>query len=276
MNILITGASGQLGLALRKELTQHEIIGVDLPDHDISDKKIVNELMAEHKPDLLINSAAYTNVDGCAKEPEAAYKANALGPQNLALACLEHGTSMVQVSTNEVFDGTHPAGYEEWRTHNPINPYGKSKTAGEFNVRSILPQHYIVRTAWLYASTGRNFIHAIMNRAKDTGKVSVVTDEIGNPTYAKDLAMAIGQLVETGRYGTYHFVNSGACSRWEFANEILKLAGIEAENAPILSSAFKRASTPPPYGALHNINGAQAGIVLRPWQDALAEFIAEM
>ena len=113
MNILITGASGQLGLALRKELTQHEIIGVDLPDHDISDKKIVNELMAEHKPDLLINSAAYTNVDGCAKDPEAAYKANAFGPQNLALACLEHGTSMVQVSTNEVFDGTDPAGYEE-------------------------------------------------------------------------------------------------------------------------------------------------------------------
>ena len=276
MNILITGAQGQLGLALRKELHKHEIIGVDLPDHDISDKKVVDELMAEHKPNLLINSAAYTNVDGCAKDPELAYKANALGPQNLAMACLEQGTPMVQVSTNEVYAGNNPAGYEEWMPYSPINPYGKSKAAGEFNVRSILPQHYIVRTAWLYASTGRNFIHAIMNRAKETGKVSVVTDEIGNPTWAKDLAKAIGQLVETGRYGTYHFVNSGSCSRWEFANEILKLAGIKAENAPILSSEVKRASTPPPYGVLHNINGSQAGIVLRPWQDALAEFIAEM
>lgn len=276
MNILITGANGQLGLALRKELTNHEIIGVDLPGHDISNKEIVDEVMAEAKPDLLINCAAYTNVDGCAKDPEAAYQANALGPHNLALACQQNGTALVHVSTNEVFDGSDPAGYEEWMPLSPINPYGKSKAAGEFNVRSILPQHYIVRTAWLYASTGRNFIHAIMNRAKETGQVSVVTDEIGNPTWAKDLAMAIGQLVETGRFGTYHFVNSGSCSRWEFANEILKLAGIEAENRPILSSEFKRASTPPPYGALHNINGAQVGITLRPWQEALAEFISEM
>ncbi|MEM8860220.1 MAG: sugar nucleotide-binding protein, partial [Chloroflexota bacterium] len=129
------------------------------------------------------------------------------------------------------------------------------------------------RTAWLYASSGRNFIHAIMNRAKDSGKVRVVTDEIGNPTWAKDLAAAIGQLIETQRYGTYHFVNSGSCSRWEFANEILRLAGIEATNEPILSSEFKRASNPPPFGVLHNINGAQAGITLRSWQEALAEYI---
>lgn len=275
MNILITGANGQLGLALQKELREHELIGVDLPTHDISDKKVVDALVGDNKPDLLINSAAYTNVDGCAKDTVTAYKANALGPQNLALACLEHGTPMVHVSTNEVFDGSKPEGFDEWMPLNPINPYGKSKAAGEFNVRSILPRHFIVRTAWLYASTGRNFIHAIMNRAKDTGQVRVVTDEIGSPTWAKDLAAAIGQLVETGRYGTYHFVNSGSCSRWEFANEILRMAGIEATNEPILSSEFKRASTPPPFGVIHNINGAQAGITLRPWQEALAEYLEE-
>ncbi|MEM8862559.1 MAG: NAD(P)-dependent oxidoreductase, partial [Chloroflexota bacterium] len=190
MNILITGAQGQLGLALQSELKDHEIIGVDLPTHDISDKKMVNSLIGDNKPDILLNCAAYTNVDGSAKDPATAYKANALGPQNLALACLEHGTPMVHVSTNEVFDGSDPAGYEEWMPLHPINPYGKSKAAGEFNVRSILPQHFIVRTAWLYASSGRNFIHAIMNRAKDSGKVRVVTDEIGNPTWAKDLAAA--------------------------------------------------------------------------------------
>lgn len=273
MKIIIAGGNGQIGQALQAALNNHDLISVDLPEVDISNKTAVFDLITAEQPAVVINSAAYTNVDGCAQNPALAYQANALGPQNLALACLETGADLLHISTNEVFDGRNPHGYEEWMPLNPINPYGKSKAAGEFNVRSILPRHYIVRPAWVYSAIGRNFVHAILQRGRETGQVRVVTDEIGNPTYASDVAQAIAQLIETKHYGTYHFVNQGACSRWEFANEVLRLAGIKATNEPILGSEFKRASTPPPFGALHNIAGAAIGITLRPWQEALQEFI---
>jgi dTDP-4-dehydrorhamnose reductase len=277
MHILITGGNGQLGQALQKALVGHTAVAVDLPHHDISDKATVHNLIQTHQPDLIINSAAYTNVDGCVSNPQLAFQANAHGPHNLALACLAHGLPLVHISTNEVFSGDNPAGYDEWMPLNPRNAYGRSKAAGEFNVRHTLPQHYIVRTAWLYASTGRNFIHAILGRARETGQLRVVTDEIGNPTWAQDLAEAIAQLIQTGQYGTYHFVNEGACSRWAFANEIVRLAGLEGVvNEPILSNEFKRASSPPPFGGLHNNNGRALGIVPRPWQEALAAFITTL
>lgn len=157
----------------------------------------------------------------------------------------------------------------------PRNPYGRSKAAAEAHVRALLGRAYIVRTAWLYAPGGRNFIHAILRRARETGTVRVVTDEVGNPTYAPDLAAAIAQLIATRQYGTYHFVNSGACSRWAFANEILRQAGVAATNVPILSSAYPRASTPPPFAALHNRAGAALGITLRPWPEALADYLRD-
>ncbi|MEJ2751015.1 MAG: sugar nucleotide-binding protein, partial [Anaerolineae bacterium] len=136
---------------------------------------------------------------------------------------------------------------------NPCNPYGRSKAAAEFHVRSLLSRYYIVRFSWLFAPGGRNFIHAILDRARSTGQLRVVTDEVANPTYVKDLAEAIAQLIETQQYGTYHLPNSGACSRWEFANEIVRLAGLEnVVNTPILSTEFVRPSTPPPYCALKN------------------------
>ncbi|MCB8967656.1 MAG: dTDP-4-dehydrorhamnose reductase [Ardenticatenaceae bacterium] len=276
MKVLLTGDRGQLGTALRATLTDHDVTGFDLPEVDITVKEALFTAVSAAKPDVIIHCAAYTNVDGCAKDPALAYRANGLGTQNVALACLEFGAEMVHVSTNEVFAGDRPDGYEEWMTMNPVNAYGRSKAAAEFHVRNILPRHYITRTAWLYAPGGRNFIHAILNRARDTGQVRVVVDEVGNPTYANDLAQAIAQLIETHQYGTYHFVNSGATSRWEFANEILRQAGLETiVNTPILSKEFKRASTPPPYAALHNIAGQAIGITLRSWQAALAAYVQE-
>lgn len=274
MRILITGGSGQLGQALQNELTNHKLFAFTRAELDITDNEAVFTAVSTTSPHILIHCAAYTNVDGCAKDPDYAYTVNGLGTQNVALACQKFGVTMVHISTNEVFAGDNPAGYEEWMPRNPANPYGRSKAAGEVHVQNLLNHYYIVRPAWLYAPHGRNFIHAILDRARQTGQLRVVADEVGNPTYCKDVAIAIGQLIQTEQYGIYHFVNSGCCSRWAFANEILRLAGLsDVTNTPILGKEFKRPSTPPPYCALHNIAGKAIGIELRPWQEALEEYL---
>jgi dTDP-4-dehydrorhamnose reductase len=274
MKILITGILGQLGTVLQTALNGHKISGVDLPEVDITDRDGLFTAVSQTNPDLIIHTAAYTDVDGCARDPALAYKVNGLGTQNIALACQKFGAEMLHISSNEVFSGDRLDGYEEWMPLNPGNPYGRSKAASEFHVRSILNRYYIVRLSWLYAPGGRNFIHAILNRARETGQLRVVTDEVANPTYVKDLAEALTKLISTHQYGTYHLVNGGACSRWAFANEILRLAGLnEVVNTPILSQEFKRPSTPPPYAALDNIAGKAIGIELRPWQEALAEYL---
>ncbi len=274
MQILLTGVKGQLGRELSGALSGHNVTGIDLPEVDITQREAILAAIEESTADIVIHCAAYTDVDGCARDPQLAYRVNGLGTQNVALACLQTATEMVHISTNEVFDGLNPNGYEEWMAINPQNAYARSKAAAELHVRQLLSRAYIVRTAWAYAPGGRNFVHAILKHARDKGAVRVVTDEIGNPTYMRDVAVAIRQLIETGQYGTYHFVNEGSCSRWEFANEILRLAGLQnVGNTPILSHEFRRASTPPLYGALHNVAGAALGIRLRPWEEALTEFM---
>lgn len=274
MRILITGANGQLGTALQRALAEHTVIPIDLPEVDVADRAAVSAALAGARPELVIHCAAYTDVDGCARNPELAHRVNSLGTQNVALYCAAAGIPLAHVSTNEVFAGDNPAGYDEWMPLAPRNPYGRSKAAAEGHVRTLLHRFYIIRTAWLFAPGGRNFIHAILRRARETGEVRVVTDEVGNPTYAVDLAQAIVRLIATEQYGIYHFVNEGACSRWAFAGEILRQAGLTGvRNTPILSSAYSRPSTPPPFAALHNRNGAAIGIRLRPWPEALADYL---
>jgi dTDP-4-dehydrorhamnose reductase len=273
MKILITGAKGQLGAALASVLYEHELYSVDLPEIDVTNRDELHKATRNSRPDLVIHCAAYTDVDGCALNPEQAYRVNALGTQNVALACREVGAALVHISTNEVFSGENPQGYEEWMPLSPRNPYGISKAAAEHHVCSLLDRYYIVRTAWLYAAGGRNFIHAILKSAKDEVELRVAADEIGNPTYVCDLAEAICRLIDTRQYGIYHFVNRGASSRWAFANEILRLNGFtDTVNIPILSTAFKRPSSPPLFSALHNRNGEALGISFRPWQEALADY----
>ena len=274
MKILITGHKGQLGTALRQTLTTHELIGFDLPEGDITDREMVRTAVSLHNPHLIIHTAAMTHVDSCAENPELAYKINGLGTQNVALTAQEFGCQMLHISTNEVFGGTRPAGYEEWMPYDPVNAYGRSKTAAEVHVRNLLNRFYIVRFSWLFAPGGRNFIHAVLNRARETGEIRVVTDEIANPTYVTDLAQAIAQLIETHQYGIYHLGNSGSCSRWEFANEILRQSGLTGvTNTPILLKDYPRASTPPPAAPLNNLAAKAIGIELRPWQEALADYL---
>jgi dTDP-4-dehydrorhamnose reductase len=276
MRIFITGASGQLGSALQIQLSEHELFPADLPGIDITDsQKIVGQIKS-FQPDIVIHCAAYTDVEGAANNPELAYKVNGLGTQNVALACLQADTDLVHISTNEVFAGNQPDGYEEWMDLNPINPYGRSKVAAEYYVRTILSKYYIIRTAWLYAQGGHNFIHTILHSAREGNQLSVVADEVGNPTYAYDLAEALAKLIKTGQYGTYHFVNEGYCSRLTFAREALRLSGLgDVPVTPILANEFTRASSPPKFSALKNIAGAAVGIRLRPWQEALAEYLSD-
>ncbi len=274
MRILITGAMGQLGKTLQYYLRDHDLALIDLPETNITNREKIFATVAKFKPAAVIHCAAYTDVDGCSREPELAYRVNGLGTQNVALACREANATMVHISTNEVFSGDRSDGYEEWMPLNPRNTYGRSKAAAEMHVRNILRRFFIVRPAWLFAPGGNNFIHAILGQARRNGRLRVVTDEIGNPTYSEDLAKAIMQLIFTEQYGIYHFVNRGSCSRFEFAQEVLRQANLEnTVVTPILSSEFKRASSPPPFGALHNIAGAAIGITLRPWQEAVADYI---
>jgi len=274
MKILLTGHKGQLGRTLLPLLAGHEVLGIDLPEHDITDREAFTGLSRGFSADLILHPAAMTNVDGCARDPKAAYRVNGMGTQNVVLAAAKIDAELLYVSTNEVFDGNSDAPYYEWAPRNPINAYGRSKLAGEWYTQNLLTRFYIVRTAWLYAAGGRNFPHRIIQLADERGALRVVTDEVGNPTYVEDLAAAIATLIETHAYGIYHLTNAGAASRFEFAKEILRLSGrAHIPVAPITLTEFQRASTPPPYAPLANTAAAALGIHLRPWQEALADFL---
>lgn len=276
MRILITGALGQLGQALQASLIKHEIVACDLPEVDVTDPASIERFVDEVEPEIIIHCAAFTDVDACAREPDLAYRVNAFGTFNVVMTCLRTGSEFVHISTNEVFPGSLLSGYDEWMALSPINAYGRSKAAAEYYVREHLRRFYIVRTSWLFAANGRNFVHAILRKAQETDEIRVVTDEVGNPTLATDLAQAIVKLIETRQYGIYHFSNQGVCSRYTFAAEILRLARLDkVDNIPILSREYRRSSSPPPFAALNNNHGAALGISLRPWQEALEEFLKD-
>jgi dTDP-4-dehydrorhamnose reductase len=187
------------------------------------------DCIVNYLPDLVIHAAAMTDVDGCARDPAAAYRVNALGTQNVALACQRARSVMLYISTNEVFDGTKTSSYLELDEPRAINPYGASKLAGERYVQMLLERFYIVRTAWMYSANGNNFPKKMLALAKEKEQLAVVDDELGNPTYAPDLAGALGQLIETNHYGIYHLTNAGIASRYDFAALVFQLAGRKVE-----------------------------------------------
>jgi len=274
MRVFITGCKGQLGRALTAALGHQTVAGCDLPQTDITNRQAISSAIADFAPDVVIHTAAWTDVDGCAREPEKAYEVNALGTRNVALASASSGAALVTISTNEVFDGSADEPYREWDPPRPINPYARSKAAGEWFTRHLLNRFYIVRTAWLYAPGGRNFPHRIIELADELGKLKVVTDEVSNPTYAPDLAEALAELIETEAYGVYHLTNGGYASRYDFAREILRISG--REDVPverITLDDFDRDSTPPRFAPLANTAAAALGIEPRPWEEALAAFL---
>jgi dTDP-4-dehydrorhamnose reductase len=274
MRVVITGHNGQLGRRLQDAFSEHETLGLDLPDDDITDSGISTAIAAYH-PDLVLHTAAYTDVDGCEGDPVKAFRVNAIGTQNVALGAHQAGAALLYVSTNEVFDGSRRDLYREWDQPSPLSVYARSKWAGEQIVRDLSHYFYIVRVAWLFGPGGANFVTKILAAAERNGALRVAADEFGNPTYAPDVAAAVAKLVVTGRYGIYHLVNAGFCSRYELAREIMRLAGRpDLPITPILNAEWPRPSRPPLHAILANTAGMASGITLRPWQEALAEYVA--
>ncbi|MBN1660807.1 MAG: dTDP-4-dehydrorhamnose reductase [Anaerolineae bacterium] len=275
MRIVITGHKGQLGQALQHTFAGHDILGIDLPEHDITDPRATADAIVHWQPDLVIHPAAMTDVDGCQQNPDLAFRVNTLGTHNVVLASARAGADLVHISTNEVFDGRLGRPYYEWDTPSPLSVYARSKAGAEFYVRNLLPNYYIVRTSWLYARGGSNFVTKIIAAADRHGALRVVIDEISAPTYAPDLAAAIGQLVETRHYGVYHLTNAGFCSRYDWAQEILRLAGrghVPIER--ITTDQWPRPAPPPLYAPMVNFAAAALGITLRPWPDALRAYFS--
>ncbi len=276
MRIAITGANGQLGQALVAALSRdHNVVALGHQQLELGNPNAIEQLVAT-QAELVIHPAAYTNVDGCARDPQLAYRINCLGTRYVALACRQLDAPLVHISTNEVFagDATHP--YVEYDQTGPINAYGWSKWCGEQAVRELLDRFYIVRVAWLFGGE-RNFVRTVLRLAAERDSLSMVADEVGSPTYCPDVADNISKLITQPIYGTYHFVNSGSCSRYEFAQEILRQAGrADFALTPMALADFKRDSTPPPYTPLANESGAALGLTFRPWQEALSAFLDTM
>lgn len=277
MRVAITGAHGQLGQAVMAALAdQHDLVPLGHGQLELADPATVDQIAATGA-EVVIHAAAYTNVDGCARDPLLAYRVNGLGTRYVALGCRRINAVLVYISTNEVFAGDGRRPYFEHDPTGPINPYGQSKLAGEHAVRELWPRHFIVRVAWLFGGE-RNFVRTVLRLAANppAGGLRMVADEIGSPTYAPDVAAGLARLITTDYYGTYHFVNDGMCSRYEFAAEILRRAGIDTPLHPIRLRDFQRDSTPPPYTPLANVAGAALGITFRPWQEALEAYLARL
>jgi len=269
MKVLIAGAGGQLGRALQTVLTGHEVIALAHARLDVTRFEEAREAVAAHRPNVVINAAAYTDVDGAESDHAGAYRLNAVAPRNLSIACFELGISVVHVSTDYVFDGLGDRPYHEFDRTGPLSIYAKSKLAGERAVAAHNPRHYIVRTSWLYHTEGENFPKAMLAQSR-RAEVRVACDQYGSPTYAPHLAEAISRLMETGAYGTYHLAGNGAASRYEMTRKLYQLLGIAAVTLPAPTSEFPRPAPRPRYSVLTTVQEPE--IILPPWEEGLAEF----
>jgi len=289
--ILVTGASGMLGSDLCGELSEdYEVIGLDFShcpprpapcasflECDITNRDKIVESIVSVKPDLVIHAAAWTNVDGCEREPDKTRKVNGEGTRNVAQAASRLDIRLLYISTDFVFDGTGGSAYTEKDDTNPLNIYGESKLQGELAVRA-LDKYIIIRSGWLYGSNGKNFVDTILNEAKKESELAVVDDQRGSPTYTRDLAKAIDKLIEISPRSAkeiYHITNKGEVSWFDYAREILNIAGVKGVKVmPITSIRLARPAKRPAFSILNNAKFERAaGFSMRPWQEALRDYI---
>lgn len=271
MKILVSGAGGQLGKELVETLPErgHETIGLSRRELDVADPESVERTLERESPDLVINAAAYTNVDACETERELAYKGNVLAPRNLATACERRDLDFLHVSTNYVFDGDQAAPYEVFDPPNPRSVYARTKLAGEDLVRDLSSRWHIVRTAGVYGD-GHNFVRTMLRLAGERDSLKIKADEFISPTYARDLARGIAEVAESGLYGLYHITNAGSCSWHEFAEEIFRLSGSnDIEALPVPGSEYPLPAARPANGVLSTLGSPE----LPDWRDALKRYL---
>lgn len=285
--IMITGAAGQLGLALNrllKDRPEYELYRTDTFDSedgiikslDITDEAAVNNYIVSHRPDIIINCAAMTAVDLCETEQEKAYKINALGPKYLAQAAEKHNAKLIHISTDYVFDGKKKEPYIEEDKPNPISVYGKTKQAGDEFVQSSCSRFFILRTAWVYGE-GKNFVKTMLRLAESNNKLRVVCDQFGTPTSALELARAIVFLMETDSYGIYHATCEGSTNWYEFAKTIFEVSNKAVEVEPITTEEYPTPAKRPMYSILDNkALREKHGYYMKDWKDAFMEYMSEL
>lgn len=273
--VLILGAQGMLGHDLVEVFSkEYDVTDLDIDDLDITRQGSTRKAIKELSPDVVINAAGYTDVDGCEKKINKAFAVNGQGTKNVAKGCRDNGSKLIYFSTDYIFDGAKGSPYSEDDPPNPLSIYGESKLMGERYIEEILDDYLIVRTQWLYGVHGRNFVETILALADERDHIEVVHDQEGSPTYTADLSRAIADLVTKDLRGTFHVSNSGSCSWYDFALEIIRLANSsQVEIVPISSAALNRPAKRPPYSILNCQRLEQeAGILMRSWQQALQDY----
>ena len=276
MKVLVTGSSGMLGSDLLNILSRkgYDTFGLDHRNGDITDLKKVRKVVNEFRPDTVVHCAAYTDVVGCEKDPDKAFKVNGLGTKNMAISCQEVGASMVYISTDYVFDGEKKRPYNELDNPDPINVYGRSKLLGEYYVQHLLNRFSIIRTSWMFGRNGKNFVDTILTLFKKEDTLQIVDDQAGSPTLSKELASNVGEVIERAGNGIYHVTNSATCSWYEFATRVVQLADLKGKTVePTDSETLKR----PKNSALENrLFRLEEYGLLRPWEEALMEHLNEV
>ena len=282
MNILVTGCNGQLGneiQLLEKEYPQHTYFNTDVAELDITNQLAVNDFINRHAIDGVINCAAYTAVDKAEGDKELCTTLNTVAPSYLAAAIDKRGGWIIHVSTDYVFDGTHHTPYVETDTPSPDSVYGSTKLAGELGVSKFCKKHMIIRTAWLYSAFGNNFVKTMIRLGKEKTELGVIFDQIGTPTYARDLAVAIMTVVDKGiETGVFHYSNEGVISWYDFTKAIHRIAGIkDCKVRPLHTSEYPTAANRPAYSVLDKTKIKQTyGIEIPYWEDSLKECIERL
>lgn len=274
MKILVVGSNGQLGKEITRQFqSKYELLQYDIPSLDITNYQAVESVISYTNPAMVINAAAYTNVEKAEEDEDTAFRVNALGAQNLALACQKSQAKLVHISTDYVFDGTATIPYEEFDSLNPLSVYGKSKLWGEKLVEQVGGEYFILRTSWLYGD-GHNFVRTMLKLAEQRDHLKVVADQYGTPTYTKDLVWVIERLIKTEFYGLYNASNQGSCSWQEFACKIFALAGKSVQVDPVTTSEYPTKAKRPLYSVMDNKMLRLRGLdVMRPWDEALQDYM---